>query len=48
MSTPIREINPESPPQPLDDAVKAEIVALLEYVFPDALFILLHPTVALK
>jgi hypothetical protein len=30
MSTPIREINPESPPQPLDDAVKAEIVALAE------------------
>ncbi|GAD54620.1 hypothetical protein MBELCI_0672 [Limimaricola cinnabarinus LL-001] len=30
MSTPIREINPKSPPQPLDDAVKAEIVALAE------------------
>lgn len=30
MSTPIREINPETPPQPLDDTVKSEIAALAE------------------
>ncbi|MGR3500348.1 MAG: EcsC family protein [Limimaricola soesokkakensis] len=30
MSTPMREINPEVPPRPLDDSVKAEIGALAE------------------